>query len=70
MDEYLKRATDGMDAEQLANWVKAAQPGAECAPLCANCLKEWIYTAKWVVGGVVVKYGIKFADGYRNPIGD
>ena len=55
-------------AVSLANWLKAAQPGVECAPICGDCLKEFVLFGKWVVGGVIVKYGIKFVGGWKDPI--
>ena len=70
LDKYVA-ALNKADAEQsakLAEWLKAAQPGAECAPLCGDCLKEGVLFAKWMIGGVVVKYGIRFVDGWRSPI--
>ena len=64
------RATATMDQAATAfsnnplgfqQWLQAAQPGAECAPLCADCLHEVILGGKWVIGGVVLKYSIRYS---------
>ena len=63
-----KAVAQFQDGEKLAEWLKAAQPGAECASLCGDCLKEFILSAKWAVSGVIVKYGIKFVGGWKSPL--
>lgn len=71
--ELLDKATPGLqstDAEtalKWAEWLRAAKPGAECAELWAACGKEAALTAQWVVGGYIVKYGIRYAKGYGKP---
>ena len=71
--ELLDKATPGLqstDAEtglKWAEWLRAAKPGVECAELWAACGKEAALTAQWVVGGYIVKYGIRYAKGYGKP---
>ena len=46
-----------------AMWLRNAKPGSECAELWADCGKYATLTAKWVICGVVIKYGIKLNSG-------
>jgi len=63
LEKYVKAVESHDDAaDQLATWLRAARPGAECAPICGDCLKEFVLFAKWFVGGVAVKYGIKYVE--------
>jgi hypothetical protein len=71
--ETLNRASPGLqstDAEtalKWAEWLRAAQPGIECGELFSSCGKEALLTAQWIVGGYIVKYGIRYARGYGKP---
>jgi hypothetical protein len=60
-------SSDAETALKWAEWLKAARPGSECGELWANCGKEALLTAEWIIGGYVVKYGIKYAKGYGKP---
>jgi hypothetical protein len=55
------------DGYDFQNWLRTTRPGSECAELWADCGKEALLGAKWIVGGVIVKYGIRFAHGYGRP---
>jgi len=65
--DLINWATQHMDADQVQQWLSTVKPGAECAPLCADCGKQSLLFGKWVVGGVVIKYGIKLAGSCYKP---
>jgi len=61
------QSTDAETALKWAEWLRSARPGEECAELWAACGREGVLTAQWVVGGYIVKYGIRYAGGYGRP---
>ncbi|MGB0579073.1 MAG: RHS repeat-associated core domain-containing protein [Limisphaerales bacterium] len=58
-DAINRAAAQFSDLQDLMDWLRTAKPGTECGPLAAQCAQQSLQFTVWLMGSVVLKYGVK-----------